>query len=212
MYNTIQLDRSHWNYQLYFWSNSFNITDPQWKVIQWKVIQWKVIKTLIYGVKSSGNKAECDLRKTAKLMETGHERASEVIHKDIYVDDCISGDDDFEKVRVVTDDLKVVLNRGGFVLKGITVLGSDTPGHLSEDGESILVGGLRWFSKKDYLKHNIGDFNFSKKLRGRKARSDLGVVPEKLTRRDCVSKVPEIFHPLGRVAPIIGGMKIDMHE
>ena len=46
----------------------------------------------------------------------------------------------------------------------------------------------------------------------RKARSDLGIVPEKLTRRDFVSKVSEIFHPLGWVAPIIGGMKIDMHE
>ena len=131
------------------------------------------------------------------------ERESEVMHKDTYVDDCISGDDDFEKVRVVTDDLKVVLNRGGFVLKCITESGSD---HPDEDGESILVGGLRWFSKKDYLKLNIGDFNFSKKLRGRKARSDLGVVPEKLTRRDCVSKVSEIFDPLGRVAPIIGSM------
>ena len=97
-------------------------------------------------------------------METVHERVSEVIHKDIYVDDCISGDDDFEKFRVVTDDLKVVLNRGGFVLKGITESGSDPPDHLSEDGESILVGGLRWFSKKDYLKLNIVDFNFFQKI------------------------------------------------
>ena len=96
----IQLDRSHWDYQLYFWSDSFNITDPK----------WKVIKTLIYGVKSSGNQTEYGLKKTAKLIETGLERASEVIHKDNYVDDCISGGggggDDFEKVRVVTDDLK----------------------------------------------------------------------------------------------------------
>ena len=106
VYNTIQLDRSHWDYQLYFWSDSFDITDPK----------WKVTKTVIYGVKSGGNLAECGLRKTATLMESGHERASEVIHKDNYVDDCISGDDDFEKVRVVTDDLKVVLIRGRFVL------------------------------------------------------------------------------------------------
>ena len=106
-----------WNYQVYFWNDSFNITDPK----------WKVIKTLIYGVKSSGNQAECGLKKTAKLMETGHERASEVIHKDIYVDDYISGDDDFEKVRVVTDDLKVVHNRGGFILKGIIESWSPPP-------------------------------------------------------------------------------------
>ena len=39
-----------------------------------------------------------------------------------------------------------------------------------------------------------------------------GKEPEVLTRRDCVSKVPEVFDPLGKVASIIGGMKIDMHE
>ena len=116
-------------------------------------------------------------------METGHERASEVIHKDIYVDDCISG---------MTISRRFVLSL--------------------KDGESILAGGMRWFSKKDYLHLNIGNFNYSKTLRGRKARSDLDVVPEKLTRRDCVSKVSEIFDPLGWVDPIIGGMKIDMHE
>ena len=69
MYNAIQLDKSHWNYQLYLWNNSFDITDPK----------WKVIKTLIYGLKSSGNQAECGLRKTAKLMEIGHERACDII-------------------------------------------------------------------------------------------------------------------------------------
>ncbi|MEO1895331.1 MAG: hypothetical protein ABGX32_03585, partial [Methylococcales bacterium] len=202
MYNAVKLDRSHWNYQLYLWNDYFDIGDPK----------WKVIKTLIYGVKSSGNQAECGLRKTAKMLEAGHERACEVIHKDIYVDDCISGDEGPDQVRLLTDDLEIVLKRGGFNLKGVTCSGSNPPDHLSEDGESILVGGLRWFSKTDHLKLNLGDFNFSKKLRGRKAQDELGKVPENFTRRDCVSKVSEVFDPLGKVSPIIGGMKIDLHE
>ena len=37
-------------------------------------------------------------------------------------------------------------------------------------------------------------------------------MPEKSTRRDCVSKVSEVFDPLGKGAPIIEGMKLDMHE
>ena len=37
-------------------------------------------------------------------------------------------------------------------------------------------------------------------------------MPDKFTRRDCVSKVSEVFDPLGKVAPIIGGVKLDMHE
>ena len=51
------------------------------------------------------------------------------------------------------------------------------------------------------MKLNIGDFNFSRRLRGRKAQCCTGKEPECLTRRDCVSKVS-----------LIGGMKIDMHE
>ena len=113
---------------------------------------------------------------------------------------------------MLTDDLKVVLSRGGFVLKGVSESGSYPPEHLSEDDKSILVGGLKWYCKEDYLKLNIGEFNFPKKLRGRKVLSDVGKVPEKFTRRDCVSKVSEVFDPLGQGAPIIGGMKLDMHE
>ena len=63
MYNAIQVDKSHWNYQLYLWNNSFDISDPK----------WKVIKTLIYGVTSIRNQAECGLKRLAKIMEIGHE-------------------------------------------------------------------------------------------------------------------------------------------
>ena len=36
------------------------------------------------------------------------------IDKDIYVDDCISGEASRDRVRAVTDELKLVLNKGGF--------------------------------------------------------------------------------------------------
>ena len=93
----------------------------------WKNPNGKLSRLLIYGVKSSGNQAECGLRRTAKLMEEGHPRVCEIIHKDIYVDDCISGENCPEGIRTTTDDLKLVLNRGGFCLKGVTISGADHP-------------------------------------------------------------------------------------
>ena len=48
-----------------------------------------------------------------------------------------------------------------------------------------------------------------KKLRGRKSVDQVGKIPDKLTKLDCVSKVAEIFDPTGRSAPIISGFKID---
>ena len=60
-------------------------------------------------------------------MEEGHERVCEIIHNDIYVDDCISDENCPEDVRTTTDGLKLVLSRGGFSLKGGTMSGSDPP-------------------------------------------------------------------------------------
>ena len=42
-----------------------------------------------------------------------------MIYKDIDVDDCISGETGAECVRVTTDELKLVLNKGGFPVKRV---------------------------------------------------------------------------------------------
>ena len=69
--------------------------------------QRKVIKTLIYGVKPSGNLAERGLRLTAEKTKHLYPRASEVVMKDLYVDDCLSGGNTCEDVQSTTDQLKV---------------------------------------------------------------------------------------------------------
>ena len=38
----------------------------------------------------------------------------------------------------------------------------------------------------------------------------MGSIHRVLTKRSCISKVSEVFHPLGRVAPMLGGMKLDI--
>ena len=102
--------------------------------------RWKVIKTLIYGVRSSGNQAGRGLRKTAELMSLQYPRASEMITKDVYVD-CLPGEDSV-KARWKTTELKLVLEKGGggVTLKWITFSGEKPPEHLSEDKVSVSVG------------------------------------------------------------------------
>ena len=58
MYNTVQLRQEDWCLQSYIWQRDLDKT---------KISKEKIIRTLIYGVKSSGNKAERGLRETAKL-------------------------------------------------------------------------------------------------------------------------------------------------
>ena len=89
MYNTVRLAEKDWCYQLYLWHDQLSVIDESYV---------KVIKTLIYGVKSSGNQAESGLRKTARIESEKYPRASNVIQKDIYVDDCLSGENSWDTI------------------------------------------------------------------------------------------------------------------
>ena len=56
-----------------------------------------------------------------------------------------------------TDEMELVMNRGGFHLKGVTFSGEDPPANLTDDGKSILVSGMKWFPKTDQLALNISE-------------------------------------------------------
>ena len=123
----------------------------------------KVIKTLIYGVVSSGNLAERCIRETAKLSKDEYPEINDIVHKDLYVDDCISGERNLKLAKVRADELEVVLNRGGFSLKGIAFSGQKPPDSLSDDAETITVAGHKWYTEEDRISVNLGDMIFAKK-------------------------------------------------
>ena len=110
------------------------------------------------------------------------------------------------------DQIEVVLRKGGFALKGFTFSNHDPPDHLSKDGKSIGVGGLIWHPKHDEISIDVSELNFAKKQRGKKSTNQIGVIPEKLTRRHCVSKVGELFDITGKVTPITASLKLDLHD
>ena len=193
MYNVIRLDNVHWKYQLFLWSDDLMVGD---------VPLWKVIKTVIYGVRPSGNIAECGLRRTAELSRDIYPKAYDVIMYETYVDDMLSGTDGVDRTFEVTDELHATLSEGGFTLKGFAMSGEEPPETLSTDNESVLVGGLRCFPK--------GELNFNKKIRGNKSGQNIGAIPEKLTLRDCVGKASEVFDLTGKIAPITAVLKLDV--
>ena len=78
-YNGVKIDKSHWRFQLYLFDNDL---DPE------KEPKSKVIKTCIYGVRPSGNQAERAIRMTAEMYRTEYPLAYDIIHHDLYVDDC----------------------------------------------------------------------------------------------------------------------------
>ena len=202
MYNSVTLNKNDWCYQRYVW---------QCNLDQRFIPEEKVIKTLIYGIKSSGNQAERALRMTADRFKDEFPRINEIVNKDVYVDDCMSGEptETFSFQRA--DELSLVLMHGGFRLKGFTFSGSDPPKQLSDDGQSVNVAGMKWFPKTDQLTLDLGPLDFSKKCRGKKISQSTDI-PTALTRRQCASKVAEIFDLTGLLTPITASMKIDLHS
>lgn len=89
----------------------------------------------------------------------------EIVKNDIYVDKCITGEECEDFALIISDQLELVLNRGGFQLKGVAFSGEDPPGSLSDDGVSIHVSGMIKFTKKDLISLNILKLNVSKKQR-----------------------------------------------
>ena len=76
----------------------------------------------------------------------------------------------------------------------------------------LQSGGLKWYPENDEISLNIPELNFSKKNRGKKPEGEKRKIPEKITKRDCISKIAEIFDPTGRVTPITAGFKIDIKQ
>ena len=201
MYNRVELDKMHWCYQMYLFNKDLNVD---------AIPKWKIIKTVIYGVRPSGGLAVCGLRRTVLKGKDKYPHAYHPIMDDTYMDDCASGTESPEKSFKVMDEIQVAIGQGGFDLKGFSMSGRSPPEHLTQDGESVTVLGLKWFPKGDFFKLNVGEQNFSQKLRGKKRKDTAGIISDKLTLRDCVSRASEIFDPLGRVAPIIAGIKLDI--
>lgn len=203
MYNTIKLDEQHWGYQCYLWQADLDTA---------KEPEEKVIKPLIYKVKSSGNQAEYVLRMVAEMSKDKFPEVNEIIRKEVLVDDYFTGEADRGLAHLRTDELEVVLNPGGFQLKGVAFSREDPLSSLSDDGETVFVAGMRWFVKSDMLALNIGVLNFAKKHRGKKPSHLQNVIPTKLTRRHCSYKVAEVYDLCGKVSPLIASLKIDLHD
>ena len=123
-----------------------------------------------------------------------------MVTQDTYIDDMLSG----------TESLEASVLKGGSRLKGFTISGDNPSENLSSDGVSVVVAGLRWFPEGDFIKLNISELNFNKKLRGKKSAENVGVIPNAFSKRDCLRRVSEIYDPLGRIAPILAGMKLDI--
>ena len=100
--------------------------------------------------------------------------------------------------------------------------GSPPSSVVCKDGASVGAGGFGWFPEVDFLELKIPKLHFGKARRGRMSdtvkffegtEEDLeDFVPNPLTRRQAASKLASLWDILGKLTPIMNGLKLDLRE
>lgn len=210
LYNQLHLNDSALPYTLFLFSDNLNTTDQP---------EVYVMTRAWYGVSPTGNQSTEALTRLTSLLQEQYPLASPVVRDDLYVDDTITGSNEEPTALKQIKETLSAFSQGGFALKYVVRSGSDPPEEASTDGTSLKILGYKWSPKEDILNPGFGEINFNKKRRGAKKPNPFTIeTPEdvsrllnatKITRRMIVSKIAEIWDPVGIWEPYKLQLKLD---
>ena len=212
-YNACKLGSEQWNLQRFLWVADL---DPDGKVLE------AVITTLIYGVRSVSAQSELALAELAKLVKEDNPVLAMFLTLSRYVDDLQESKETVEECHQLIKDADELFAKVGLKCKAWTVSGSPPPEVVTKDGVTIGVGGFGWFPEGDVIELKVPKLHFGKSRRGRLpdtvrlfegSEEDLeDFVPKQLTRRQATSKLASLWDILGKLAPLMTGLKLDLRE
>lgn len=165
------------------------------------------LQTVTYGTKAAPFLATRCLNKLASDEILNYPIAAEAILNQCYVDDVLCGANSRDELVRLRDQLIKLLHLGGFSLhkwlsNDLTILqnsqeGNKSMNELKFENDIGKVLGIVWHPIHDTFKISIPDYN-----RGEK----------RVTKRLVLSRISQMFDPLGYVGPVIVTAKILMQE
>ena len=211
MFNSLKLNPEMFKYSLYLFSESLDPSDS---------IIIMVICTLMYGLRSAANQCTHALQQIAIMMKEKYPLAYIIIMYFTYMDDSSGGDSNKDIRDKMVDELVELLPLGGFKLKVVTKSGESPCEKASNDGIFTTFSGYKWAPLNDILMLNSSDLNFNPKRRGIKKANDFRIITDKdverlvggvkLTHKALLSKVHELYDPVGLWEPIKARLKLDL--
>ncbi|XP_044583019.1 uncharacterized protein LOC123264040 [Cotesia glomerata] len=166
-------------------------------------IQIYTLETTTYGTSSASYLAIKILYKLADDEEENFPIAAQILCRDFYVDDVLTGAQTISEAIILRDQLISLLKKGGFCLRkwaanhpSLLIEDQEHPdsAHMSLDPDSsIKILGIRWNSREDYFFYVV---NLS--------------VSKSITKRTVLSQIAKLFDPLDLLGPIIVHAKIIM--
>ena len=170
-----------------------------WRYNQLEPISIYQLKTVTYGTACAPFIAVQCLQQLAEDEKLNFPIASQILANDFYMDDLLTGTNDFDNALKLRSELQSLLMRGGFELRKWTsneptLLPSinefDNASHrvnLEKDGNTKLLG-LGWNYMNDELNYVVNHITQPDVIH---------------TKRSILSNIAKIFDPLGLLSPII---------
>ena len=207
-YNAIALKPEHYRYQKFLWVDGLSLLGA--------VAIW-IVRTLIYGVKSSGNQTIHGFTVVASEAEKAEPElkdGADTLRKFSYVDDILRGFVDAESRDKAAESLLKVLDYGQMEVKAITKSGYVPEETVSVDGETVGLIGYCWRPEEDTISLEIKYLFLGKAKRGKlpvEITSNLKeALAPLLTKRILLGKVMSVYDPLGLAVPWTSKFKVDM--
>ena len=209
LYNQLRLEPSALPFSLFLYHDSLdsNTVPEKWVMVR----AW-------YGVTPTGSQAGYALDTLAKMSAEQYPDGSNCTFNNQYVDDIPSGAGSVKDREVQINQGQQILKKGGFSLKYVIRSGEDPDPKATTDGTSTKMLGYKWETKEDILKLGLTDLNLNKRVRGAKKPNEFPVStpqdaenllqPIQLSGRQVVSKIAEIFDPVGLWEPIKLNLKL----
>ncbi|CAK9816560.1 hypothetical protein ANTQUA_LOCUS9005 [Anthophora quadrimaculata] len=195
MYRQINLHNNDRKYHKILWRENSN--DP---------IKTFQLNTVTYGTASAPFLAVRTLHQLAQDEGTNHPIGANILRRDFYVDDVLTGSDSIKEAVAIRNDLISLLARGGFELRQWMsnapellqeLQSQNTNEHVTLSiNEAKKILGLYWNARHDTLGYNIKHIESTGKI----------------TKRVILSRIAQLFDPLGLVGPIIVQAKIIMQS
>ncbi|XP_076284702.1 uncharacterized protein LOC143211126 [Lasioglossum baleicum] len=174
-----------------------------WRVDDSLPLKTYELNTITYGTASAPFLATRTLQRIGEECVSVSPIASRIIMKDFYVDDLLTGSDNFQEALAIKRDVSNVLNEAGLQLHKWASNDSRISEFTHEQSDSITIAsdkvtktlGLLWNPHTDTLKFLIKP-------------------PEqaKLTKRTILSEIARVFDPLGLIGPTTMLAKVFMQQ
>ena len=168
----------------------------------------------------TGAQAGCAIERTVMLGAAEFPLSVQCLIHRRYVDDLAPGAQTKGLRTGQEVECTKLLESIGLRLKYIVRSGEDPCERASSDGVSVKLLGYKWYTKEDSISPGFSELNLNKKIQGAKKPNAFPITtiedarrllsPIKITKRIVVSKVSELFDPIGLFEPMKLQLKLEM--